>query len=156
MQRDGSAATKPPNSSDLSKKPTFNSGVALVQEANQRVLDTRIEQARDFLQKNKTQTLRISEIAARLHLSSSHFRHVFRKQMGMPPSRYVKLLRLQRAKELLESTFLSVKEVMSEAGFSDLSHFVRDYKSEYGQSPLQTRSSATRKVKNTQPVRNFR
>jgi transcriptional regulator GlxA family with amidase domain len=140
----------------LIKKPTFNSAVGLVQEANQRVLDRRIEHALDFLQKNKSQKLRIAEIAARLHLSSSHLRHLFRKQMGMPPSRYVKLLRLQRAKELLESTFLSVKEVMSEAGFSDLSHFVRDYKSEYGQSPLQTQSSTKRRVKNTQPVRNFR
>lgn len=134
----------------------LNNGPGLVEEANQRVLDRRIEHALDFLQKNKTQKTRISEIATRLHLSSSHFRHLFREQMGMSPSRYVKLLRLQRAKELLESTFLSVKEVMSEAGFSDLSHFVREYKSEYGQSPLQTRSSPIRKFKNTQPVRNFR
>ena len=140
----------------LSKEATLNTRVGLGQETNQRVLDRRVEHALDFLKKNKTQKLRVSEIAARLHLSSSHFRHLFRKQIGMSPSRYVKVLRLKGAKGLLESTFLSVKEVMSEAGFSDLSHFVRDYKSEYGQSPLQTRYSSKRKVKNTQPVRNFR
>jgi AraC family transcriptional regulator, transcriptional activator for feuABC-ybbA operon len=137
----------------LSNNSTNNSRLV---DANQQ-LDRRIEHALTFLQKNYRQELGISEIAGRLHLSNSHFRHLFKNQTGMSPSRYVKVLRLQRAKELLESTFLSVKEVMSEAGFSDLSHFVRDYKSQYGQSPLQTRTSTNRQFKNTQPaVRNFR
>src|SRR5262249_48844397 len=91
----------------LSKEATLNTRVGLGQETNQRVLDRRVEHALDFLKKNKTQKLRVSEIAARLHLSSSHFRHLFRKQIGMSPSRYVKVLRLKGAKGLLESTFLS-------------------------------------------------
>jgi hypothetical protein len=43
---------------------------------------------------------------------------------------------LRKAKELLETTFLSVKEVIAAVGISDLSHFVRDYKERYGESHL--------------------
>jgi transcriptional regulator GlxA family with amidase domain len=139
-----------------SKKETVVSGLAAVREANPSIPDKRIEHAVDLLEKNKTTKLKIAEIARGLHLSNSHFRHLFKRQVGISPSRYIKSLRLQRAKELLETTFLSVKEVMSAAGFSDFSHFVRDYQSEYGERPLQTRVSTKSKVKNTQPVRNFR
>jgi len=86
--------------------------------------------------------LRINEIAARLHISSSYLRHLFKNEVGMAPTHYIKVLRLSKAKELLENTFLSVKEVMAEVGFSDLSHFVRDYKQQYGETPSQTRASA--------------
>jgi AraC-like DNA-binding protein len=42
---------------------------------------------------------------------------------------------MQKAKLLLESTPMSVKEVMVEVGLNDLSHFVRDFKQVYGYSP---------------------
>jgi transcriptional regulator GlxA family with amidase domain len=51
---------------------------------------------------------------------------------------------LQKSKELLETTFLSVKEIMVAVGFADLSHFVRDYKQQFGETPSQTRASAQR------------
>lgn len=60
----------------------------------------------------------------------------------MAPTHYVKVLRLQKAKELLENTFLSVKEVMATVGFSDLSHFVRAYKAQYAETPSQTRAAS--------------
>ena len=62
-----------------------------------------------------------------------------RERIGISPSKYVKQLKLQRAKELLDATSLSIKEVMWEAGFTDFSHAVRDYKRLYGETPSQTR-----------------
>jgi AraC-like DNA-binding protein len=48
---------------------------------------------------------------------------------------------MARAKILLETTFLSVKQIMTEVGLSDESHFVRDFKSAYGESPTKFRHS---------------
>ena len=42
---------------------------------------------------------------------------------------------MERAKDLLESSFLSVKEIAFQVGLNDESHFVRDFKSTYGFSP---------------------
>jgi len=48
-------------------------------------------------------------------------------------------MRLERAKELMQGSFLSVKEVMILVGMTDLSHFVKDYKNMHGETPGQTR-----------------
>jgi hypothetical protein len=48
---------------------------------------------------------------------------------------------MERAKDLLESSFLSVKEIAYQVGLNDESHFVRDFKSTYGFSPALYRSN---------------
>ena len=47
---------------------------------------------------------------------------------------------MERAKNLLESSFLSVKEIAYQVGLNDESHFVRDFKSTYGFTPALYRS----------------
>jgi transcriptional regulator GlxA family with amidase domain len=59
----------------------------------------------------------------------------------MSPTHLVRLIRLEEANKLLQTTFLSVKEIMVAVGFADPSHFVRDYKAQYGKTPLETRAS---------------
>ena len=57
----------------------------------------------------------------------------------MPPAQFLKSLRLKRSKELLETTFLNVKQVMSSVGIKDKSHFTREFKRAYGLTPTQCR-----------------
>ncbi len=52
---------------------------------------------------------------------------------------------MERAKDLLESSFLSVKEIAFQVGLNDESHFVRDFKSTYGFSPALYRSQFNNK-----------
>ena len=48
---------------------------------------------------------------------------------------------MKEAAVLLSTTFLSVKEIMARVGFSDESHFVRDFKKIYGMTPTEYRKS---------------
>ena len=57
------------------------------------------------------------------------------------PGRYLKHARLDRARQLLQETQLAVKQVSIEVGIFDHSHFARDYKKEFGESPSDTRRS---------------
>jgi transcriptional regulator GlxA family with amidase domain len=114
-----------------------------VPDLTAKTADPRIQLAVKLLEKNAlAPAIRINEIAARLHISSSHLRHIFKKEVGVAPAHYVRALRLRHARDLLETTFLSVKEIMAAVGFSDVSHFVRAYKSQFGETPSQTRASA--------------
>jgi AraC-like DNA-binding protein len=107
--------------------------------------DPRVQLAARLLRKNAmSPAVRVKEIAATLHVSSSYLRHLFKKDLGMAPTQFVKVLRLRKAKKLIENTFLSVKEIMVEVGISDLSHFVRDYKAYCGETPSQARARAQR------------
>jgi AraC-like DNA-binding protein len=82
------------------------------------------------------------EIAAKLNLSASRFRHLFKERTGWSLGQFSKERKLRNAKRILQDTFCSVKETASKAGFSDLSHFVRDYKSRFGCRPSETPARA--------------
>jgi len=84
--------------------------------------------------------LSLSEFAQSVNLSVWRLCHIFKSDVGMPPIRYLRLLRMERAKDLLESSFLSVKEIAFQVGLNDESHFVRDFKATYGFSPALYRS----------------
>lgn len=84
--------------------------------------------------------LSLGAFAQSVNLSVWRLCHIFKSDVGMPPIRYLRLLRMERAKGLLESSFLSVKEIAFQVGLNDESHFVRDFKSTYGFSPALYRS----------------
>ena len=79
--------------------------------------------------------LSLSEFAQSVNLSVWRLCHIFKSDVGMPPMRYLRLMRMERARDLLESSFLSVKEIGYRVGLNDESHFVRDFKATYGLSP---------------------
>lgn len=99
--------------------------------------DPRIRQALALL--SADQLVDFGELASKLNLSGSRLRHLFKKELGVSPRRYLRLMRMKQAKALLESSFLSVKEIAARVGINDISHFGREYKLLYGQTPNQTR-----------------
>lgn len=84
--------------------------------------------------------LSLGEFAQSVNLSVWRLCHIFKSDVGMPPIRFLRQLRMERAKDLLESSFLSVKEIAFQVGLNDESHFVRDFKATYGYSPALYRS----------------
>ena len=104
--------------------------------------DPRIRRAVELLrQRNR---VNISEIAPVVNLSPSRFRHLFKKELHVSPSHFQKLIRLEEARNLIAGTFLRIKEVAALTGWNDVSHFVRDYRAHYGQTPSQTRMGGGR------------
>lgn len=85
---------------------------------------------------------RMAEIAATIGISASRLRHLFKQAGGISISRYLKLVRLRRAHDMLSGGQVTVREAMAEIGMSDLSHFGRDYKSAFGETPRETRAVA--------------
>lgn len=98
-------------------------------------MDQRVHAAIAFMNKNVHRKLTPIEIAQTVRLSTSHLRHVFKDETGTSLTRYLRGLRLQRAEHLLETTFLTVKEVASAVGIDSVSHFVRDFEKLYRMTP---------------------
>lgn len=59
------------------------------------------------------------------------------------PANYIRTLRLQKAKELLETTDLTVSEIVFRSGFQTISHFAKIFKKQYGIQPSIFRSTNT-------------
>jgi len=103
-------------------------------------VDKRVEKIIQMMREDVRGELSLAEFAQSVNLSVWRLCHIFKSDVGMPPIRYLRLLRMERAKDLLESSFLSVKEIAFQVGLNDESHFVRDFKTTYGYSPALYRS----------------
>ena len=88
------------------------------------------------------QPLPVQELGRRVNLSPSRFAHLFRHEIGCGPARYLRELRLDRARTLVEQSTLSIKEIMARVGFNDPSHFTRDFTRRHGAPPRTVRARA--------------
>jgi AraC-like DNA-binding protein len=95
-------------------------------------MDRRVQKVVDHMKANLGQELELDEVARSVNLSPSRLRCVFKTETGMPPTQYLKQLRMEEARELAQNTFLNVKEIMNRLGLRDESHFVRDFKKIHG------------------------
>jgi transcriptional regulator GlxA family with amidase domain len=102
-------------------------------------MDKRVETVITQMKSDLHRVPSLRKMARSVNLSTSRFYYLFTAEIKMPPARYLRILRMQVAKELLETTFLSVKEIMVLAGFTDQSHFVRTFKKLYGATPSKHR-----------------
>ncbi|MEO6599576.1 MAG: AraC family transcriptional regulator [Polyangiaceae bacterium] len=80
------------------------------------------------------EALPLEKMAREVRMSKCHLVRCFQNALGVPPHRYRTLLRLQRARRLLE-TGLSVAEVADEMGFADAPHLTRSFREWLGVSP---------------------
>jgi two-component system response regulator YesN len=103
-----------------------------------------VQKAMTFIEENYQRDLSLEKVAAVVHLSIWHLCHLFKSETGKPPVRYLKAIRMRRARVLLENRLLSIKEVMNKVGMRDQSHFAKDFKRVYGLTPSQFRTSLTR------------
>jgi transcriptional regulator GlxA family with amidase domain len=100
-------------------------------------MDQRVDAAIAFMNANLHRKLTPVEIAQSVRLSPSHLRQLFKSETGTPLARYLKQMRLVRARELLETTFLSIKEIVSRVGLHSFNHFISDFKNAHGVTPSQ-------------------
>ena len=105
------------------------------------LVDRRITWAAAYMQRHLAEPIAIPALAARVKLSPSRFRHLFKEQIGLGPAQHLQSLRLRRARLLIERTFLTVKEVMVLVGYHDPSHFARDFRRAYEVAPSALRAS---------------
>jgi AraC-like DNA-binding protein len=96
----------------------------------------RIAQAVDRLRQEFDQPLRIESIARDLGMSPSGFHHHFKVVTDMSPLQYQKQLRLQEARRVMLGENLDAASAGYRVGYEDPSHFSRDYKRLFGESPM--------------------
>src|SRR5882724_1693154 len=108
-------------------------------------MDHRVEHVISFIRQNYHRKLTLAEMAATVNLSRFRLSHLFKVDTGTSPERFLAKVRLERAKHLLETEFLTVKEVMSQVGISDASYFSRSFKAAYGVTPTKCRHNVKKR-----------
>lgn len=101
--------------------------------------DSYVDTARRYIKENFAFPITARDTAKFVSLSQNYLCKLFVRECGHSIKREITLTRLERAKELLESTRLSVRDVSFAVGFDDEKHFAFVFKKEYGVPPSEYR-----------------
>lgn len=88
------------------------------------------------------------EIAEELGISVRQLERLFMRYLGTTPKRHQTELRLERARNLVMQTELSIIEIAMACGFTSPSHFSKLYRSRFGVSPGSSRSGLANHTRN--------
>jgi AraC family transcriptional regulator, glycine betaine-responsive activator len=97
------------------------------------------------MEANLENTLTLGDLAAGAGLSLRQLERLFAAQLHTKPARYYRDLRLQRARQLVQQTGLSMMQIAVATGFSSATHFAKAYGQAYGQPPRRDRAEALRR-----------
>lgn len=106
---------------------------------------SQIDKARMIMRDSSYNSHSPEEIAKSLNISYSWFRRIFKQYTGFSPAQYQLEIKVQKAKELLTSTTMPVKEISYELNFESVSYFVTFFKDKTGMSPTAYRNKVHNK-----------
>lgn len=101
--------------------------------------ENRITNVIRYLHENYAEKITLEELSSRFFVSQYFLCHEFKRYTNCTIIQYVNNLRISHAQRLLEETDQSITEISIQAGFSNVTHFNRVFRSVTGRSPSQSR-----------------
>ncbi|MCY0094808.1 GlxA family transcriptional regulator [Hoeflea ulvae] len=107
----------------------------------QDILDGVVRRCINLMEQTLNVPISMAELAQKSGMSERQLARRFRASLGQPPSRYYRFVRLRYGAWRLIHTTDSVTQIALDSGFSDGSHFHREFCKEFGASPNRYRKT---------------
>ena len=105
----------------------------------QQNIPKRISDTLNYMSEHIEENPSVKQLADMCNVSEVYFRRQFKKCIGMTPIEYRNIIRLSKARSFLEYGDISIQEISDTLGYSTVSHFIKEFRTHYGSSPLQYR-----------------
>lgn len=102
-----------------------------------------IQKCCDYIELNLNKRIELSDLAAITGYAPYYLSEKFKKETGVPLFLYARNAKIKRAKLLLESTDLSIKEIAEKLAFTTQNYFIKCFREEAGCSPTQYRKECS-------------
>ncbi|RSL33115.1 AraC family transcriptional regulator [Salibacterium salarium] len=102
-------------------------------------VDSRFQQLFYFINDHLADKLTLKTLADEIYLSESHLSLLFRQQLKIAPMEFVRTMRMQKAREMLLTTSVPLKQIAEKIGFDDQSQLSRAFRQTVGVSPAEYR-----------------
>lgn len=107
--------------------------------STRRAIPELVMRAKKYIEQAVESDVQMPDIATKLNMSYSTFRHLFKEYTGMSPARYLMNLRIYRAKQMLRSSNISIKEISYTLCFDSPDYFTTMFKRKTGLTPSEFR-----------------
>lgn len=101
----------------------------------------KIQQAIEYIKENYDKDLNMAVVSNHISMNYSLFSYVFKQYAGNNFVNYLKEIRIEEAKRLLEETDMKVIDVSSRVGYENEKHFMKTFKASCGVSPTEYRKN---------------
>lgn len=96
-----------------------------------------IEMSKDYIKENFNKDISLDEVSRAVNISPYYFSKIFKEGTGENFIEYLTAIRIEKAKELLNTTEFSMKEICTMCGYSDPNYFSRSFKKNVGVTPTE-------------------
>lgn len=104
-----------------------------------------VESILSYMKEHYREHLRTEDLCAHFHLSRSYLYKIFKQDTGISIHEFLVAYRINKAKEMLQSSDIPITEVAALAGFRDMSHFCHTFKRYMEMTPSGYRSLRLRR-----------
>ncbi len=92
-----------------------------------------------YMHSNYATKIKAEALAKMTHYTYSYFSSAFKEVFGVPLTKYLLTIRINKSSALLATTDMNITEIATCCGFSDTNYFARTFKKETGLSPSEYR-----------------
>lgn len=94
-----------------------------------------LKSIKDYIRKNSDKDISLDELSRKYKISKYHLSRLFKRAFGITPIYYSHLVRVEKARELIQYSNLSLTEISDTLGFSSINAFSRAFKNMVGVPP---------------------
>ncbi len=102
---------------------------------NESSADDEIDSVILYIKNHYEENLSLKTLSNHANLSPNYFVRKFKERTGYSPLQFVNVMKMERAKYLIEQSDHSIGKIMEQLGFYDASHFSKLFKKYCGYSP---------------------
>ena len=95
-----------------------------------------------YIEEHAAETVGVKKLATVVNMSPFHFARMFKGALGVPPHAYITNVRMERAKRLLATSNMSLREIATTVGYQTQAHFTGVFHKQVGTTPRTYRLSS--------------
>lgn len=100
-----------------------------------------VEIVKQYIESHYKEEISVELLSELVYMAPSYLSSIFKKETGQNLNRFIKSVRMEKAKELLEQTVMKIVDISTGCGYPNVSYFCSSFREYYGISPQKFRES---------------